>query len=316
MLERLQKKWKVKGVQLALILITFAVGGSLTGYVGRKLMPVFSIDQRWLWVIVYIIVIAILWPVAVLLVSVLTGQFRFFVKYIRRIGTRMKIVRSPESEVRSQEKELTNVIASGAKLHDSRFTTSIAIFASGAGSNTQKIIDHFKGNNRINIALIVCNNPSAGVLKIAEKENIPALLIDKEKFFRGNGYVDELKHRNIGFIVLAGFLWKLPPVLVKTYPNLIINIHPALLPSYGGKGMYGNHVHAAVIAAGEKESGITIHYVDELYDNGDSILQVRCPVLPGDTPDTLAKRIHALEHEHYPKVVEEIASKLIHQPVG
>jgi len=184
------------------------------------------------------------------------------------------------------------------------------------GSNAQKIIDHFKNNKRINVALIVCNNPSAGVLKIAEKENVPALLIHKEKFFRGNGYVDELKQRNIDFIVLAGFLWKLPPVLVKAYSNRIINIHPALLPSYGGKGMYGNHVHAAVIAAGEKESGITIHYVDEFYDNGDSILQVRCPVLPGDTPDTLAKRIHALEHEHYPKVVEEIAGKRIHHAVG
>ena len=321
MLERLQKKWKVKGVQLTLILITFAVGGSVTGYVGRKLMPVFSINQKWLWIIVYIIVIAILWPVAVLLVSVLTGQFPFFIKYIRKIGARMRIVRSAEPGVRSLGKD---PIESGkSSIHDavlptpdSRLPTRIAIFASGAGSNAQKIIDYFKNDKRIKVALIVCNNPEAGVLKIAAKENIPALLIDKEKFFRGNGYVDELKQRNIDFIVLAGFLWKLPKVLVRTYSNLIINIHPALLPNYGGKGMYGNHVHAAVIAAGEKESGITIHYVDELYDNGDSILQVRCPVLAGDTPDSLAKRIHALEHEHYPKVIEEIVGKLMRQAIG
>ena len=315
MLEGLQKKWKVKGLQLTLILITFAVGGSLTGYAGRKLMPIFSIDQKWLWIIVYIIIIAILWPVAVLLVSVFTGQYPFFIKYIRKIGTRMRIVRSTEPGVQSQEREL-NTHDSRLTTHDPVLSTQLAIFASGAGSNAQKIIDHFKKNNDIKVALIVCNNPSAGVLKIAEKENIPALLIDKEKFFRGNGYVDELKQWKIDFIVLAGFLWKLPSVLVKTYSNRIVNIHPALLPGYGGKGMYGNHVHAAVIAAGEKESGITIHYVDELYDNGDTILQVRCPVLPGDTADSLATRIHALEHEHYPKVIEEIVHKLTHQPIG
>jgi phosphoribosylglycinamide formyltransferase-1 len=164
--------------------------------------------------------------------------------------------------------------------------------------------------------LIACNNPSAGVLKIAGKENIQVLYIDKEKFFRGNGYVEELKEKNIDFIVLAGFLWKLPLVLVRSYGNRIINIHPALLPNYGGKGMYGNNVHAAVIAAEEKESGITIHYVDEHYDNGDIILQVKCPVLPGDTPGSLAQRIHVLEHEYYPKVVEEIAGKLSNQPIG
>ena len=157
----------------------------------------------------------------------------------------------------------------------------------------------------VKVALIVCNNPGAGVLKIADKENIPALVIEKEKFFRGNAYADELKEKHIDFIVLAGFLWKIPSALIKAYPNRIINIHPALLPKYGGKGMYGNNVHAAVIAAGEKESGITIHYVDEHYDNGDIIFQAKCPVLPGDTPDSLAQRIHKLEHEHYPKVIEE-----------
>jgi phosphoribosylglycinamide formyltransferase 1 len=182
----------------------------------------------------------------------------------------------------------------------------LAIFASGTGSNAQKIIDHFRNSSFIKASLIVCNNPAAGVLKIAAKENLPSVLIEKEKFFRGNGYVDELQENKIDFIILAGFLWKLPLALINAYPNRIINIHPALLPKYGGKGMYGNNVHEAVIAAGEKESGITIHYVDEHYDNGDIILQVECPVLPEDTPHSLAERIHKLEHEHYPQAIEEV----------
>lgn len=189
-------------------------------------------------------------------------------------------------------------------------TIHIAIFASGAGSNARKIIDHFKNSSLIKISLIVCNKPGAGVLDIAAKENIPAILIDKEKFFRGNAYTAELKEKEIAFIVLAGFLWKIPAALIKEYPNRIINIHPALLPKYGGKGMYGNNVHAAVIAAGEKESGITIHYVDGHYDNGDIIFQAKCPVLPGDTPDLLAQRIHQLEHEHFPKAIEKLVIQI------
>jgi formyltetrahydrofolate-dependent phosphoribosylglycinamide formyltransferase len=296
MLERLQKKWKVSGTRLVLILFTFAIGGSLTGYAGRKLMEILTIDQKWLWIILYLVIVILLWPIAVLFVSLLTGQFRFFVKYIKKIGARIGIGRSLEFRVRGSEP---------------KFTTHIAIFASGAGSNTQKIIDHFRNNESIRIGLIVSNNPSAGVLKIAAKENIPSFIIEKEKFFRGNNYIDELKEKNIDLIVLAGFLWKLPPGLINDYPGRIINIHPALLPKYGGKGMYGNKVHAAVIGAGEKESGITIHYVDEQYDNGDIILQVKCPVLPDDTPDSLARRIHQLEHENYPTVIEEVLNKAI-----
>jgi phosphoribosylglycinamide formyltransferase-1 len=188
--------------------------------------------------------------------------------------------------------------------------TNIAIFASGAGSNAQKIIDHFKQHSQIKIALIVCNKPGAGVLTIAQKEGIPTLLIEKEKFFSGNAYVDELKQHNIQFIVLAGFLWKIPVALIAAYPQRIINIHPALLPNYGGKGMYGHFVHEAVIAAKEKESGISIHYVDELYDHGQLIFQARCTIEPGDTPDTLAQKIHILEHTHYPAVVEKVIREL------
>ncbi len=179
----------------------------------------------------------------------------------------------------------------------------IAIFASGAGSNAGKIIDHFHYSEKISVELIVCNKAGAGVLQVAEQNGIPALLIEKEKFFRGNAYVDELKAAGIDFIVLAGFLWKIPPALIQAFPRKIINIHPALLPKYGGKGMYGQHVHRAVIDNKEKESGITVHYVDELYDHGDIIFQATCPVLENDTPETLALRIHALEHENYPNVI-------------
>jgi len=183
----------------------------------------------------------------------------------------------------------------------------IAIFASGAGSNAEKIIDHFNKELKTGkIKLVVCNKPDAGVLKIAESNNIPSLIIEKEKFVYGNGYADELISFGIDFIVLAGFLWKIPLSLIKAFPNKIINIHPALLPKYGGKGMYGRYVHEAVIASREKESGITIHYVDEVYDNGDIIFQARCPVETDDTPGRLASRIHQLEHKHYPSIIEKL----------
>jgi len=185
---------------------------------------------------------------------------------------------------------------------------NIAIFASGTGTNAQKIIDHFAKHPSIVVSLIVCNKPNAGVLKIAEKEQIPSLLIEKERFFSGDAYIKELKERQIDFIVLAGFLWKLPATLIKEYPSRIINIHPALLPKYGGKGLYGNFVHEAVLANKEKESGISIHYVDEIYDHGEIVFQKSCPVFETDTPESLARRIHALEHEHYPRVIEEIVN--------
>ncbi|MEJ7684659.1 MAG: formyltransferase family protein [Segetibacter sp.] len=153
------------------------------------------------------------------------------------------------------------------------FKKKVAIFASGAGSNAKKIIEYSAGNKEMYVGLIVCNKPGAGVLQIASDAHIPVLMIDKDEFFRGNGYVDELINAGIHFIVLAGFLWKIPEIIIRAYMNRIINIHPALLPKYGGKGMYGLKVHEAVIAAGEKISGITIHYVNEQYDNGDVIFQ-------------------------------------------
>ena len=153
--------------------------------------------------------------------------------------------------------------------------------------------------------MIVCNKPGAGVLNIAQQNEIPVLLIEKENFFRGNHYTDELKQHQVDFLILAGFLWKMPAGLVAAFPQRILNIHPALLPKYGGKGMYGMSVHQAVIHAREMQTGITIHVVDELYDNGKIILTASCDVMPDDTPETLAKRIHALEHRYYPKVIED-----------
>ena len=292
MFKQLQQKWKVNSLQLTIVLITFALGGSMTGYIGRKLMNLFSIDNAWLWAITYIIIIIILWPLMVLMVSIPFGQFRFFLIYIRKIGIRMHLVKSTEINKKTNSSKIR-----------------LAIFASGTGSNAQKIIDHFRNHPVIKIAMIVCNKPEAGVLKIAAKENIRSLIIEKEKFFRGNGYVDELKQNKIDWIILAGFLWKIPDLLINAFPGKIINIHPALLPKYGGKGMYGQKVHEAVLANHEKESGITIHYVDNLYDHGKIIVQAKCPVLPDDTAENLAQKVHVLEYEYYPVTIEQLVSK-------
>lgn len=180
------------------------------------------------------------------------------------------------------------------------------MFASGAGTNAARIIDYFREHPGIRVVLIVSNKPGAGVLEIAQKEKIPFLVLDRERFYAEDGYIAELLDRDIRLIVLAGFLWKIPVKLVEAFRGKIINIHPALLPLYGGRGMYGRHVHEAVLAAGEKESGITIHYVDEVYDHGDIIFQARCPVAETDDPQQLAKKIRVLEHTHYPRVIENL----------
>ncbi|MFM2360653.1 MAG: hypothetical protein RLY16_2646 [Bacteroidota bacterium] len=179
--------------------------------------------------------------------------------------------------------------------------TKIAIFASGAGSNAEKIISFLRasGQKDVTVGLIVCNKPGAGVIKIAENAQIPVLLIEKTPFFKENAYISALKAHQIDFIVLAGFLWKIPPALIAAFPQKIINIHPALLPKFGGKGMYGHFVHEAVIAAKELQSGITIHFVDEQYDHGATIFQATCEVDATDTAESLAQKIHQLEHQHF-----------------
>jgi phosphoribosylglycinamide formyltransferase-1 len=171
-------------------------------------------------------------------------------------------------------------------------------------------LEHFRQTGTAEVSLILCNKPDAYVLERAKQLGISSLLIDKERFRSGDAHLSELKSAGIELIVLAGFLWKIPQALIDAYPQRIINIHPALLPKYGGKGMYGHYVHQAVIEAGERESGITIHLVDEEYDHGRHLAQFTCPVLPDDTPDTLAARIHVLEHSHFPEVVEAYVQKL------
>ncbi|GAA4301379.1 phosphoribosylglycinamide formyltransferase [Compostibacter hankyongensis] len=182
----------------------------------------------------------------------------------------------------------------------------IVIFASGTGSNAAKIIDRFRESELARVKLLLCNNPQAGVLETARREGIPVALLDRHDFYHTDRYVKLLQEMPADLVVLAGFLWKIPDNLVRAFAGKMINLHPALLPKYGGKGMYGERVHTAVIAAGDTESGITIHYVNDQYDDGEIILQKTCPVLPGDTPELLAGRIHKLEHTWLPQVVEEL----------
>ena len=179
----------------------------------------------------------------------------------------------------------------------------IAIFASGSGSNAEAIIRHFSASTRARVTLLLSNNPEAYALTRAENLKVETAVFDRT-LFNSPAMVELLASHGIDYIVLAGFLWLVPSALVEAYRNRIVNIHPALLPAYGGKGMYGDRVHRAVLEKGEKESGITIHKVNEVYDSGDIIAQYRLAVERDDTPDTLASRIHELEHRYFPLVIE------------
>lgn len=181
----------------------------------------------------------------------------------------------------------------------------IAILASGSGTNAQRLIEHFAQHAAARVALVGCDRPGAGVIQRAWDLGVPCYLFGVAELRNGD-LLRELQGQRITLIVLAGFLRLLPEELIAAFPGRIVNIHPSLLPRFGGKGMYGDRVHAAVIAAGEPESGITIHLVNEHYDEGEVLFQRKCPVLLGDTPESLAKRIHELEHAHYPAVVEEV----------
>ena len=301
MFEKLKQRWKVNGLNLVLIIATFALGGSFCGYAGRKILMMTGLGKGALWIVLYALLITLLWPVCVLLISFPLGQFSFFKRYLVKVWRKMSGRKNTQPVIR------------------------IAIFASGAGSNAEQIINATspptplqgeRGDAKTlangvpySVALIVCNKPGAGVLQVAAQVGIPSLLIEKEKFFNGDNYLFELAKHKIDFIVLAGFLWKMPVGLIQAYPKKIINIHPALLPKYGGKGMYGHHVHEAVIAAKEKQSGITIHYVDELYDHGEIIFQATCPVTDTDTAVSLAQKIHLLEHSNYCQVIAALMQK-------
>lgn len=186
----------------------------------------------------------------------------------------------------------------------------IAIFASGSGSNAQKIMEHFKKHQDAEVVIVLTNNPEAYVLQRADNFEIPSHIFDKYEFYKTEDVVRLLKNLQIDLIVLAGFLWLIPQNLIQAFPNKIINIHPALLPKYGGKGMYGDRVHKAVLEAGDEESGITIHYVNEDFDEGEIIHQSRFRIDEGDDLEMIKFKGQQLEHLHYPKVVEQILKKI------
>jgi len=186
----------------------------------------------------------------------------------------------------------------------------IAIFASGSGSNAQKLMEHFKRSNEIEIALVLTNNADAYVLQRADNFEIPTHIFDRNEFYQTDEVVDLLKNLEIDFIVLAGFLWLIPKNLIHAYPGRIVNIHPAILPKFGGKGMYGDHVHQAVMASGEAEGGITIHYVNENYDEGEYIYQARYRIDKNDNLEMVKFKGQQLEHQHYPRVVESLVKKI------
>ena len=183
---------------------------------------------------------------------------------------------------------------------------NIVLFASGNGTNVQRIVEYFANSKNVCIKLIVCNKSTAYVIERAKKLNIDTLLIDKSMFYQSDELVEVLQKLEIDLIVLAGFLWLIPDNLIEAFPQKIINIHPALLPKYGGKGMYGMNVHKAVVANQEQYSGITIHYVNQHYDEGAIIFQQKCVLSNEDTPEDVAEKVHLLEYEYYPKVIEQI----------
>jgi phosphoribosylglycinamide formyltransferase-1 len=187
---------------------------------------------------------------------------------------------------------------------------NIAILASGSGTNAENIIKYFSNKKTAKVALVLSNRQEAFVLKRAEQHNIPSVFFDRKDFYHSEKVTGYLQSYEIDFIVLAGFLWLVPDNILNRYERRIINVHPALLPKYGGRGMYGDAVHRSVIAHSEKESGITIHYVNQVYDTGDIIFQAKCPVSPDDTADSLAAKVHALEYAHFPAIIEKLILEL------
>jgi len=183
---------------------------------------------------------------------------------------------------------------------------NIAIFASGSGTNAQKLMEYFSTSKTANVKIVLSNKADAYVIERAKKFSVPTIVFDREDLYSSGKVLRVLHENDIHFIVLAGFLWLIPGEILNQYRDRIVNIHPALLPDYGGKGMYGNRVHKAVLDNNERESGISIHYVNERYDEGDIIFQAKCEVKPDDTPESLAERIHKLEHMYYPLVVEKL----------
>jgi len=186
----------------------------------------------------------------------------------------------------------------------------IAIFASGSGSNAQKIMEHFKRSPDAEVVLILTNNPQAYVLQRADNFEVPSHIFSRSEFYDTDDIIKLLKNLQVDLIVLAGFLWLVPPSILKAFPNKIINLHPALLPKYGGAGMYGDHVHKAVLANKEDESGITIHFVNEVFDEGEIIHQSKFKIDSGDNLEMIKFKGQQLEHQHFPRVVENLLKKM------
>lgn len=186
----------------------------------------------------------------------------------------------------------------------------IAIFASGSGSNAQKIMEHFKRSAEAEVVLILTNNAQAYVLQRADNFEIPSHVFNRNEFYNSDDVIRILKTLQVDLIVLAGFLWLVPQSLLAAFPNKIINLHPALLPKYGGKGMYGDNVHKAILDAGEEESGITIHFVNEQFDEGEIIHQSKFKIEPGDNLEMVKFKGQQLEHLHFPKVIENLLKKM------
>lgn len=187
---------------------------------------------------------------------------------------------------------------------------NIAIFASGSGTNAEKIMQHFEHNPEICVSLIVCNKPNAKVLERAMKYGVPTKVIDRTGFYQEGNMTNILNGYGIDFVVLAGFLWLVPPHLVSAFKRRMVNIHPALLPKYGGKGMYGMNVHKAVCEAHEQQTGITIHFVNEDYDDGDIVFQATSAICANDSPEDIAQKVRQLEHRYFPGVVEQLVKQL------
>jgi folate-dependent phosphoribosylglycinamide formyltransferase PurN len=286
MFNKLQQKWKVTGPQLVLILCTFAVTGSLTAFISRSITSWVGFDEQTLFIWKLLLRLSILvfgYQVIILIVSFFFGQFKFFWNYEKKILTKMGFIK---------------------KIPENSSLYRVAIFASGKGSNAEKIIEYFKFHNQITISLIVCNRLGAGVFDVSKKYGIKSILIEKNELIDGQFLMQSFKNEAITHVVLAGFLLKIPEYLIQAYPEKIINIHPALLPNFGGKGMYGNKVHEAVIASGEKVSGITIHLVDEHYDHGKTLFKATVDINDQESPESLAAKIHVLEHTYFPETIE------------
>jgi len=291
MFSSLKAKWKVDTTQFILIFCTFAVTGSLTAWISRQIPGWIGFTETTPFaykLLLRLVVLIFGYQVIILGVSLLFGQFPFFWNYEKKILKSIFNIKFPNQE--------TNII-------------QVAIFASGAGSNAQQIINYFRNSSQIKIALIVSNKSDAGVLSIAQRENIPSIVIDKPTFFEKSDYIELLHSKKIAFIVLAGFLWKIPSGLLQAYPEKIINIHPSLLPKFGGKGMYGIKVHEAVKLAGDRTTGITIHLVDDQYDHGKTLFQAFIPIHSDDSPENIAKKVLELEHQHFPSVIESYILK-------